>query len=381
MWIERDRFIARIEAGFAVNPVVALLGPRQCGKTSLAKAFAKGRESISFDLEDPRDLDRLDNPMLALEGTEGLVVVDEIQRRPELFPVLRVLVDRSERARKFLVLGSASRDLIGQGSESLAGRVSFIELTPFSGREVDDLTRVWLRGGLPPSYLAESDEVSYQWRSSYVQTFLERDLPNLGISIPARNIRRFWMMLAHYHGQVFNSSEIAASLSLSDKTVRRYLDLLTDTLMVRQLSPWVENLKKRQVKRSKVYIRDSGLVHSLLQLSSRTDVERHPKLGASWEGFAVEEVIRALEAGPEDVYFWAVHAQSELDLLVFHEGRRLGFEVKYQDSPKKTRSMGMALELLGLDGLTVIYPGDQTFPIDESVHAQGLGHFLTHGPL
>jgi len=372
----RPGYLRQIRNQFKVHQVLAILGPRQCGKTTLARQYAETLRAGSavhlFDLEDPTDLARLESPKLALEGLTGLVIIDEVQRRPDLFMVLRVLVDRPGNKTRFLILGSASRDLIRQGAESLAGRIGFLELPPFSFQEVEDVRRLWLRGGFPRSYLARSDQASATWLKAYVSTFLERDIPALGIQIPAPALRRFWMMLAHYHGQIFNSSELGRSLGISDTTVRRYLDLLTGTFMVRQLLPWTENLGKRLVKTPKVYFRDSGIFHILLGLEKGRDIETHPKLGASWEGFALESVLRLLEIPSEEAYFWATHNHAELDLLVFKGGRRFGFEFKYSDAPRTTKSMASALEDLGLDRLYVVFPGQQRFPMADRIEALGL---------
>jgi predicted AAA+ superfamily ATPase len=329
-----------------------------------------------FDLEDPADLAQFDQPKLALSSLEGLVVIDEIQRTPELFPLLRVLADREHNAARFLVLGSASRDLIQQTSESLAGRVKFIELTPFTLRESGEMPRLWTRGGFPLSFLAENEQDSWDWRVSYVRTFLERDIPALGIRVPARTLQRFWTMLAHYHGNVMNLSELGRSLGCADNTVRHYLDILAGTFMVRQLMPWFVNVGKRQVKAPKVYIRDSGILHALLGLASLGEVCQHPKLGASWEGFALEEVIRAHHAHPEECYFWATHGGAELDLLIDTRGRRLGFEFKYADAPRRTRSMTIAQHDLDLDALTVIYPDGPEYKLADGITAVALEKYV-----
>lgn len=386
--MNRPHFIEDVHAALARFPVVGLLGPRQCGKTTLARMIAESRRAPEgsgehatgqvtlLDLEDPTDLARLQNPKLALQNLEGLVVIDEVQRRPDLFEVLRVLADRPDSKTRFLVTGSASRDLLRQSSESLAGRIQYIELTPFTGREVDSLQQLWLRGGYPPAYLAASEADAEVWRKAYVRTFLERDIPALGINVAPAALRRFWMMLTHFHGQIFNASDIGRSMDVSDTTVRRYLDVLTGTLVVRQLPSWHQNLKKRQVKRPKIYFRDSGLFHTLIGVSAESELQSHPRLGASWEGFALEEVARALPADAEDLYFWATHNRAELDLLVAAPGGRQGFEFKYSDSPKLTRSMRIALEDLELDGLTVIFPGADSFPLAERVEAIGLETWL-----
>jgi uncharacterized protein len=362
-----------------VFPVVALLGPRQCGKTTLARSYfneLNGGRLNYFDLEDPQDLARLDQPQIALSELRGLVVIDEIQRKPDLFPLLRVLVDRANVDCRFLILGSASPELIHQGSESLAGRIGFIELTPFTLFEtgMDPLFTLWSRGGFPRSFLAEDDASSLLWRKNFIQTFLERDIPALGISLPAEQMRRFWIMLAHYHGQILNTSELARSMGLSDSTIRRYVDLLCGTYMVRRLTPYHANISKRQVKSPKIIIRDSGLLHCLLNIPDLEQLKLHPKLGASWEGFATETVIASLGADSSEVNFWGVHQQGELDLLVLQNGKRLGFEIKFADAPTRTQSMELAMESLSLDELTVIYPGDMDYPLGDRIRVKGITH-------
>jgi predicted AAA+ superfamily ATPase len=378
--MDRSQFVRRIRQQFEVGRVVALLGPRQSGKTTLARQFAASgalhfKEALNyFDLEDPAHLARLASPKLALEKLAGLVVIDEIQRCPELFSVLRVLVDRERNPAKFLILGSASRDLIRQGAETLAGRIAFVEVTPFSLTETgpDVTDTLWLRGGFPRSFLAASDDASWRWREAYVQTFLERDIPALGIQIPAATLRRFWMMLAHYHGQQFNASELGKSLGAADTTVSRYLDVLAGTFMVRRLTPWFENIKKRQIKTPKIYFRDSGILHRLLGIPGMEQMVTHPKMGASWEGFALEQIVRASGVSEEETYFWGVHNQAELDLLLFRGGKRLGFEVKYTDTPKVTSSQRAALEHLKLDALTIVCPGNADYPLDKKIRVAGL---------
>lgn len=375
--IKRNDYLNELRRAQAVHPVIALLGPRQCGKTTLAKQYASqklGKSSAGlhhFDLEDPDDLAKLDAPKLALQDLTGLIVIDEIQRRPELFPLLRVLVDQHKK-RHFLILGSASRDLIKQSSETLAGRIRYIEVMPFSYGEVGHLNKLWLRGGFPGSFLAKNDRDSADWRGAYITTFLERDIPNLGIQIPARTLRRFWMMLAHYHGGLFNASEIGASLGVAHTTARHYLDILTGTFMVRELTPWIENINKRQIKSPKIYFRDSGLFHALLGIHDQSALKNHPKLGASWEGFALEEIIRIHQATPEECYFWGIHNQGELDLLIIKNGKRLGFEFKYTDAPRLIPSMQLAHDTLRLDKLTVIYPGTTRYHLTKTIEVVGL---------
>jgi uncharacterized protein len=365
--IPRPEPIRRIEASFRIHPVTALLGPRQCGKTTLARLIAGQEPSTFFDLEDPVDIQRLSAPMQVLKELSGLVIIDEVQRKPELFELLRVLVDRPGRKTRFLLLGSASPHLVKGVSESLAGRIGFVDLAGFQLWEVglQYRDRLWMRGGLPNSFLADSDSDSTRWRESFIRTFLERDIPQLGITIASETLRRFWTMVAHYHGQVWNAAEFARSLGTAENTARRYLDILSGAYMVRVLPPWFENLKKRQVRAPKTYIRDSGLVHSLLQLSTLADLQGHPKIGASWEGFALEHVIHAFRT--RDAYFWATHAGAELDLMVTITGKRHGFEFKYTDAPGGKRSMDIAIKDLGLEHLWVIYPGDRKYALDEKI--------------
>ena len=376
----RRRHLEAVEEMLSHHPVVAIIGARQVGKTTLSRQLIDRRTDpvTVFDLEDPSDLARLRQPKLALESLEGLVVIDEVQSHPELFPVLRVLVDRPDNPARFLILGSASPDLLQQSSESLAGRILYHELTGLALDEVglDNLDELWLRGGFPRSALAASLAESAAWRRGFVRTFLERDLPNLGVRIPPRTLRRFWSMLAHYHGQIWNGAELARAFAIAGSTVRRYLDLLTSTFVVRQLPPWHENLGKRQVKAPKVYIADSGLLHTLLEIGTRDDLERHPKIGASWEGFALPEVITRLGARTEECYFWAAHTGGELDLLVVRGRRRRGFEFKRTDSPRPTRSMHSALSNLKLDRIDVIHPGRHTFPLSERIRAVALSRLF-----
>lgn len=371
--IERPRHQRHIEHLLTHHPVVALLGARQVGKTTLARQLMARQKgpSVRFDLEDPDDLARLEEPKLALGRQQGLVVIDEVQRRPELFPVLRVLVDLPQSQARFLILGSASPELLRQSSESLAGRIVYHELAGLALDEVGmgSQDELWLRGGFPRSFLAPSIEVSAEWRRAFIQTFLERDLPELGIQIPGTTLHRFWRMLAHYHAQTWNGAELARAFGVSATTVRRYLDLLSGALVVRQLPPWFENLSKRQVRSPKVYIADTGLLHTLLGIETQEDLESHPKLGASWEGFVLREVITRLGARPEECYFWATHAGAELDLLVTRGRRRLGFEIKRTTAPSVTRSVRSAQESLGLDRLDLVHAGDHTFPLAEGIRA------------
>lgn len=377
--MERLAYLHQIETSFAVHPAVALIGPRQCGKTTLSQRYQEkcaGAMPVHiFDLEHPLDLARLDNPLLTLESLRGLIIIDEVQRRPDLFPILRVLIDQ-KKDRKFLILGSASRDLLQQSSETLAGRIGYIELTPFTLVEVKNMESLWLRGGFPGSYLADTIDHSVEWRNQYITTFLERDIPNLGFKIASRTLRRFWMMLAHYHGQIFNASEIGQSMGMAHTTARHHLDILVGTFMIRELLPWYENIQKRQVKSSKIYFRDSGIYHSLLSISEQASLVHHPKLGASWEGMAMEEVIRFNRIGSGEVYFWGIHNQAELDLFFLKEGRRLGFEFKYSDAPTLTASMKLACEHLRLDCLTVIYPGEKSYQLTNNIFVQGLQEYL-----
>jgi predicted AAA+ superfamily ATPase len=379
--VDRAAHVKLLERSLKASPVVAVLGARQVGKTTLAQQIVSRRKGTSsfFDLEQPQDLARLDEPMLALEPLRGLVVLDEVQNRPELFPVLRVLADRPRRPARFLVLGSASPELLRQSSETLAGRIAFHHLPGFDLEElgVEALGRLWFRGGFPRSYLARSHRESSEWRRDFVRTFVERDLPRLGIAIPGGTVGRFWTMLAHYHGQVLNASEIGRSFGVSHTTVRKYLDLLTSTFMVRQLQPWRQNVGKRLVKAPKVYLADSGILHQLLNLSTPGDVEGHPKLGASWEGFMLGEVVRRLRAWEEECFFWGTQSGAELDLLIVHGKRRLGFEFKRTDAPRLTPSMRSALETLDLSSLTVVHAGKDSFPLRDSVRAVAAAQLLS----
>ena len=357
--------------------MVALLGPRQCGKTTLAREFVPAGSDNYFDLEDPSSLARLAEPELALRPLKGLVVIDEIQRKPELFPLLRVLAERRPLPARFLVLGSAAPALLKQSSETLAGRLETVVLEGFRLADLGShaQARHWLRGGFPLAYTAKNEADSFTWRRQFLQTFLERDLPQLGVQIPAVALGRFWSMVAHYHGQTWNSAELARALAVNESTIRRHLDLLTGVFMVRQLAPWFENLGKRQVKAPKVYIRDSGLLHALLGVPAQRDLEGHPKVGASWEGYGVEEVLKALR--PDGAYYWATHNGAELDLLLFCSGRRIGVEFKRSSAPALTPSMRIALDDLKLDRLMVVYPGERRFPLAGKIEAIPLAEIAT----
>jgi predicted AAA+ superfamily ATPase len=361
--VKREKESIRIQNALDRSCVVALVGPRQCGKTTLARDFVPSDSLNYFDLEDPQSLARLSEPETTLRKLTGLVVIDEIQRRPDLFPLLRVLVDRSPNPAKFLILGSAAPELLKQSSESLAGRIEQIQIEGFRLTDLpaDAQDRHWLRGGFPRSYLAKDEGDSLVWRKQFIQTFLERDMPQLGITIPSQALFRFWSMVAHYHGQIWNGAELARSLGVSQPTIRNYLDLLTGVLMVRQLLPWHENLGKRQVKSPKVYIRDTGLLHALLGVSLQKDLEGHPKVGASWEGYAIEEVVKAI--APDETYFWATHSGAELDLLLIKDGQRIGVECKRMDAPKLTPSLRTSVSDLKLDHVFVVYPGEKRYEI------------------
>ncbi len=392
--MKRPIFLDQIARYFRNHPIVGILGPRQCGKTTLARHYIgtlrDGRRRLHhhvhrhdrrggaagpvhyFDLEDPEHLARLTEPRLALESLEGLIVIDEIQRRPELFPLLRVLVDRERSKQRYLILGSASRDLIRQSSETLAGRIIYLELPPFTAFEATDHSRLWLRGGFPPAYLADSDPDSILWRKAYVTSFLERDLPALGIDFAAGTMRRFWMMVAHWHGNILNASELARSLDVSSPTIKRYLDILDGTFITRTLPPWYANLRKRQVKSPKIMFRDSGLLHALLDLPDRDRLHSHPRLGASWEGFALEQVIRMHQAEAAECFFWATHGDAELDLLIVRGSEKTAFEFKYTSTPRVTRSMHSALTDLDLERITIVCPGDSTYPLTKKIRVANL---------
>lgn len=373
--MERTIYLELIARQFLVHEVCAILGARQVGKTTLAHQFSEKYEHqkvIFFDLENSVNLAALNNPLLVLSQYAGfLIVIDEIQRRPDLFPVLRVLADDPQKRYKFLILGSASRDLIHQSSETLAGRIGYIYLPPFTFFETHATSTLLLRGGYPKSFLAVSDRASLDWRNAYITTFLERDLAAIGFDISPQVMHKFWMMLCAYHGQMFNANEISTSLMIANKTAVRYLDILAGTFMIRILQPWFENIKKRQTKTPKIYFRDPGIFNALAAIHSLLDLDNSPKIGALWEGFALEQIIACFQIPAEHCYFWSTHNDAELDLLIFKDGKRIGFEFKYTDNPKITKSMNIALVDLKLDHLYLIFPGSMKFPMDEKITACG----------
>jgi hypothetical protein len=366
--IERDFYKKYIEKALGRSRAVALLGPRQCGKTTLARQIVDIHSPNYFDLEDPSTLIEFEDPKTALELLKGIVVIDEVQRRPEVFPVFRVLLDRVPLPAKFLILGSASPELLKQSSESLAGRLELIEMEGFGLSEVGEKKqmRLWNRGGFPLSFLAKNDEDSLVWRIDFIRSFLERDLREAqGLDVPVVTLHKFWIMLAHSHGKIWNASPFASSLGLTHPTVKKYLDILTGLYMVRQLQPWYANIKKRQVKSPKIYIRDTGLLHALIGINTEQELPRHPVCGASWEGFVIEEIIRCVE--PHDVYYWATHQGAEIDLVFFKGGRMYGVEIKRQDAPTMTKSIQTALECLDIDRIAVIYPGKRRYSVHKKV--------------
>ncbi|MCA9285120.1 MAG: ATP-binding protein [Phycisphaerales bacterium] len=371
--IPRSHATASLKAALKRAPVVALVGARQCGKSTLARAVVDPSSDAYFDLEDPADLARLEQPMVALRSLRGLVVIDEVQHRPDLFPILRVLADRPRTPARFLVLGSASPSLLRQTGESLAGRIETIVLGGFTLEEVarrgrgNVVSRHWERGGFPRSYLARSATDSLAWRRNFVRTYLARDVPQLGISIPAQGLLRFWSMLAHWHGQIWNAAQFSRALGVGESTARRYLDLLSDLFLVRQLQPWFANIAKRQVKSPKVYVRDSGLLHALLGVTNRASLLRHPKVGASWEGWIIEDLINGVE--PDECSFWATHQGAELGLLLVKNGRRAGVEIKRSDAPTMTPSLRSAQADLGLERIVVFYPGEKRYAIAAGIEA------------
>ena len=372
MLVDRPFWINRLQTSLGRSRVVALLGPRQCGKTTLARTLmgmAAGTSAHYFDLEEPATLAVLDEPMTALRPLAGLVVIDEVQRRPDLFPILRVLADRTPLPARFLILGSASPSLLRQASESLAGRLELVELSGFSLREVGaaEIRRLWVRGGFPPAFTAGTPEDSFVWRRQFVQTFLERDLPVFGIRVPAPTLLRFWTMLAHIHGQIWNAAELARSMGVNETSARRYLELLDAFYMVRVLLPWHANLKKRQVRSPKIYFRDTGLLHALLGLRSEMELLAHPKCGASWESLAIEQSLHRFEA--DEACFWATQGGAELDLVLRKGGRLYGVECKRTDAPRLTPSIRHALEDLKLERVWIVYPGDRRYRLAGRVEA------------
>lgn len=378
--IARPAVTQRIDSALRRSRVVALLGPRQSGKTTLARQFVSPDSVNYFDLEDPLSLARLDEPMTALRDLPGWVVIDEVQRRPDLFPILRVLADRDSLPARFLILGSASPQFLREPSESLAGRLETVTLSGFSLSEVGVQAQAthWLRGGFPPSFLAAADADSLAWRQAFIQTLLEHDLPLLGAAAVPAMLRRFWTMLAHYHGQVWNAAELARSLDISETTTRRYLDMLEGVFLVRVLRPWHANLIKRQVKAPKVYFRDTGLLHALLGIRTEKDLLTHPRYGASWEGYAIEEALWNFQ--PDEAYFWATHGGAELDLLMLKDGRRIGVECKRVDAPRLTPSMRIAVTDLELERLIILYPGPRRFPLADRVEAVPLAEVAAADP-
>ena len=374
--LERTSLASTVQAALSRSPAVALVGPRQVGKTTLARTLLGSGSPNWFDLEDPQVEAQLAAPMVALKDLRGLVVIDEVQHAPGLFKVLRVLIDRPDNPARFLLLGSASPALLRQSSESLAGRLEVIEAGGFTLDETgtECAAALWWRGGFPRSFTAASDAASRIWRREFIRTVVERDLPQLGLAAAPPALYRFWAMLAHYHGQTWNAADPARSLGVNESTVRRYLDWLTQAYLVRQLQPWFANLGKRQVKAPKIYLRDSGLLHELLGITDSGALSRHPKSGASWEGFALDQVLRI--AQPDQAYFWGTHAGAELDLLMFKDGRRVGVEFKRADAPHLTLSMRIALHDLALDALYVVYPGDRRYALAPQVEAVPLSALL-----
>ena len=374
--IQRKTIEKSIRLALRRSRVIALLGPRQSGKTTLARQFVDIQSRNYFDLEDPDQLARLDEPKTALTPLKGIVVIDEIQRKPELFPLLRVLADRKPLPARFLILGSAGPELLKQSSESLAGRIEIVTMAGFSLHEIGErqIQKHWLRGGFPPAYLAKNEPDSMAWRKQFIQTFLERDIPQMGFRIPARALKRFWSLLAHYHAQQWNASEPAVTLGASPPVMRRYLDILEGTLMIRTLMPWHENLGKRQIKSPKIYFRDSGILHFLLGIKTLRELECHPKKGASWEGYVLEELLKLRPDA--DPYFWGTHNGAELDLLFVEGGRREGFEIKYTDAPRVTPSMKIALKELKLHRLTVLYPGERSYSLTKQIEVVSAQRYL-----
>jgi predicted AAA+ superfamily ATPase len=375
--INRYDLLKKLDTSIYENPVTTLLGPRQCGKTTIAKTISTPSPVHYYDLENPADRSGLANPLTALGNNDGLVILDEIQRMPELYEILRVLVDGVSHQARYLILGSASPRIIRDVSETLAGRIGFVDMGGFNLKEVspDNWEKLWLRGGFPRSYLAADEDSSFRWRDNFARTFLERDLRQFGFSIHPESMRRFWIMVAHYHGQVWNAAEFARSLGRDEKTARNYLDILTGAMVVRKLQPWHVNIKKRQIKSPKVYIRDSGILHSLLSIRTRRDLLSHIKAGASWEGFALEQILSV--TGDRDGYFWSTHGGAKLDLLLNHEGARLGFEFKFTDNVRTTKSMRVAIEDLELKYLYIVHPGVRSYQIDANISALSIFNLIS----
>ncbi len=374
--LDRTRYKLQIRTALKRSKITAILGPRQCGKTTLSREISRHQSTHFLDLESPSDRTKLQNPELYLSNIPGLVIIDEIQQMPELFPVLRVLSDKVQNNGRFLILGSASPDIIKKASESLAGRVEFVDLHGFDISETgtDEINRLWLRGGFPLSYLAENENDSIAWREGFVRTFLQRDIPQFGINIPPETLRRFWTMLAHSHGQLLNSSQLASSMGMSDKTIRSYIDILSSTYMIRPLPPWHANLKKRQVKSPKIYIRDTGLLHHLLGITTMDTLMGHPQSGASWESFVIEQIMRINPILQS--YFWSTYSGAELDLFTILGNKRIGIEIKFTETPKTTKSMHSSIKELDLSKLYVIYPGSDRYPIHELIEACPLSDFI-----
>lgn len=373
--IKRELFLNKLDQFAKVFPISALVGPRQCGKTTLALEYAKQFSTYHhFDLEDTQDAYRLSDPKITLQHLTGLIIIDEVQRMPSLFPYLRVHVDRNPES-KFLLLGSASPELMRQRSESLAGRIGHIELTPFHVQEVKTVTKLWHRGGFPKSYLASTNEHSRIWLKQYILTFLERDIRAMGFSVSPEEMRKLWIMSAHYHGNLVNYTELGKSLNVSDMTIRKYLSILEQAFMIRLLKPWHENISKRQVKSPKLYVRDSGIFHNLFNIQCE-DLALNPKIGASFEGFALEEVIRHYQFEKEDCYFWRTHDGAELDLLTYQHGKRVGFEFKYSENIRLTKSMHIAMNDLKLDKLIIVTPGNQAYVLNEKIDVLGINQFM-----
>jgi len=378
--IKRKKEIDTIQKLLKRYPVIGIIGARQTGKTTLARQIAAQdkRPCAYFDLENPEDISRLSDPMMALKDLNGIVIIDEIQKYPDIFPVIRVLADRPKSPARFIILGSASPSLLRQSSETLAGRIIYHELKGFALDEIgiNKAQQLWVRGAFPRSFLAFSSNASYEWRRSFIKTYIERDLPQLGVNVRANTLYRFWNMVAHYHGQIWNYSEFARSFGVADTTIRNYMDILISTFVLRQILPWHENISKRQVKAPKIYVADTGLLHTLLNIRTMDDLQKNPKVGASWEGFVIEQIIRQLDASPEECFFWATHSGAELDLLIIRGNKRLGFEIKLTSSPRVTPSMNSALTTLGLTDIVVIHAGEKTFPLGRKIRAVAFKNIL-----